>query len=990
MKHIFLLIVISFHFIGVSLSQSDGNISDLEESLKIQSDRLEIAQTLFDMGAYYQRKGNYDLAFDNYEKSLRIRIDSLGEIDLQVAEIYHAQGNTFHNLNNFNVAEKLYYKALEIKKSILDEDHSQLGESYSDLSELNREKGNYQKALSLNKIALENRIKNLGENHPKVADTYSNLAIVYDDITNYEKALKINKIALDIRLKYYHEDHYDIAKSYNNIAIIYIKLGNYEKALESIQKAIDIKVNLLGDNHISLANSYSNISELYLQLGDYTKSMNFEEKALEIRKEILGEHNIDIAASYYTLAKASYNFGELTKSLKLARKTLNIRKEVLGEMHIEVANSYRLISQINLKLNEYNKAIEFNKKALHIWANILGEHHIYSGRSHLVFANIYYKQELYKDALRQNKKALEILTDKLGEDHHETTASLINLANINQALKNYAEADSIWYSIINNSLKRLNETYIFLSDNQRLEYAKTLTEVYKNFYSYVSKHGTETNRSLAANLSLNTKSLALDYSVSARELINSTENKKIVELHNDLNKIKKNISLAELMTKKDLDNSGFDLTDMRNQQDNISRKILADKLIKEKLYKEPLDWDNVQSQLNPDEVILDFIRVQEETCKSWVYYALLIKNNMSSPQFIRISDELTLSGLLKTSNKNGQPNYIKSENDLIALYKNIWKPISSYLNEINKVHISSAGLLHQIDFEVLQNESGNFIAEHFEIHYYNSIRDFAKIKKLNSLNKPNEKKQYLNAVLFGDITYDLSVHKESNKGTNQVFRDGIDPLPATIDEINIVGNIIEDNGGRCARIRGIHATEDVFNNYRGNNSPDIYHFATHGKYLSPLDSIGSKAALKNRMHTSGNPLQRSMLMLSGANNTWTAKKYISRSNQDGILTAYEITNMDFNDTELVVLSACNTGLGDIHDTEGVIGLQSAFKLAGVKNVLVSLWKVNDVATKDLMILFYENLLTKNQDAASALRNAKTTMRDKGAKSENWAGFILIE
>jgi len=163
--------------------------------------------------------------------------------------------------------------------------------------------------------------------------------------------------------------------------------------------------------------------------------------------------------------------------------------------------------------------------------------------------------------------------------------------------------------------------------------------------------------------------------------------------------------------------------------------------------------------------------------------------------------------------------------------------------------------------------------------------------------------------------------------------------------------------------------------------------------LSPFDSLGKQVTgLQDRLHISGNPLQRSMLMLSGANNTWTSNEYIPRSDKDGILTAYEVTHLDLSNTKLVVLSACNTGLGDIHDTEGVLGLQSAFKLAGVNHVVVSLWKVNDAATKELMVAFYKNLLTKKQDAPTALRNAKTEIRSRSedVKPAHWAGFILIE
>ena len=157
------------------------------------------------------------------------------------------------------------------------------------------------------------------------------------------------------------------------------------------------------------------------------------------------------------------------------------------------------------------------------------------------------------------------------------------------------------------------------------------------------------------------------------------------------------------------------------------------------------------------------------------------------------------------------------------------------------------------------------------------------------------------------------------------------------------------------------------------------------------EKSGQLTGSRDRLRTADNPLQRSALMLYGANETWTKGRPILGSGEDGILTALEVTTLDLQNTDLVVLSACSTGLGNVHNTEGVFGLQRAFKLAGVEYVVASLWDVDDAATKDLMVLFYENLLLKKQDPVTALRNAKDELReDDGYEPKDWAGFILIE
>ena len=269
-----------------------------------------------------------------------------------------------------------------------------------------------------------------------------------------------------------------------------------------------------------------------------------------------------------------------------------------------------------------------------------------------------------------------------------------------------------------------------------------------------------------------------------------------------------------------------------------------------------------------------------------------------------------------------------------------------------------------------------------------------------NIEEQSRKMTYKNMVLLGHILYDTE-HKgqylDDLESYDTLFtrntRDGILPLKETLEEVMKIKDVGTNARLKTTMLTVDAASEDTVQYFVGEHAPNIIHFATHGVFLPPPGKRYSKSDSTNtrsRLSTTHNPLQRSALMLYGANETWTKGRPILGSGEDGILTALEVTALDLQNTNLVVLSACSTGLGDVHNTEGVFGLQRAFRLAGVEYVVASLWDVDDGATKELMVKFYENLLKKKQDPTTALRNAKDYFRDKGWEPVDWAGFILIE
>jgi len=966
---------------------------------------------------------DHNKALSHYNKALRIRKTKLSQNHLDIAQIECRIALVYSNMGEHNKSMALNNEVLEIRTDSLGNDH-ELVAAHKNIGNTHQELGNYKLALESHHQLTILLIERLGKDHQDVADSYWTCGLISKMMLNYSEALEHYTKALNIweniysghqyDIAYawwymgealrnmgsynlsleYHEtslkmliellgnDHIDVAGAYWNCGIVYEHLYNYEDAIKYLRNALQIYEPIHKENYVSVA---TQMADMYTQLGNYNKATQIFNRISQM-KEVLIENPYLEEQRLFMLSRLQHDIGNFNEARKLSEESLDIAIEEFGEMHFRVASIYTLMAVIFREL-DLEKSREASFKALEISSKIYPDNHPDLAHSYFNLSMVNRQLEQYEEAIENNNKAIEVWRKQLDEDHPNIISCYVNLAIIYEKKKQHKQAQSIWHDVISKNLKRLNETYHFLPISQRIEYANTLRNSFNGFYSYVSKYGNNDMNKLAAYLSLNSNSLALDYSISIREMIYQTKNDTLNTLKKELDEVNREISQIELFTDEERQEKKYDISHMTGKQEQLTQEI--EDALKGHLKIESISWQTLQESLAPGDVTIDFISFYEEHENTVSYYAILTKSDIDAPHFIRIGSDNELQPFFETTEYESKPLYINNSTELNTLREIIWQPLTPYLQGVENIHMSSSGLLHRIDFDLLQDSNTNKFSSNYKFHYYNSIRDFVKkASQARGAKRSNHKPKHV--VLVGDIEYDYAEQDESEETLNTSLRDGLDPLPATKEEISIISEIVTNNNGTNRLITGRQANEQVLQNITQESSPHIFHFATHGKYLSPVDSIGQQAMMQNRMQSSANPMQRSMLMLSGANHAWTSKEHITRSDQDGILTALEISTMDFNHVDLVVLSACNTGLGDVYNTEGIIGLQSAFKLAGAKNVIVSLWKVNDVATKDLMILFYENLLTKNQDVATALRNAKRTMKEKGAKPEHTAGFILIE
>lgn len=211
-------------------------------------------------------------------------------------------------------------------------------------------------------------------------------------------------------------------------------------------------------------------------------------------------------------------------------------------------------------------------------------------------------------------------------------------------------------------------------------------------------------------------------------------------------------------------------------------------------------------------------------------------------------------------------------------------------------------------------------------------------------------------------------------------------LGGTLTEINNINKLFKEKKWITTEYSGKYGSEENFKSLNGKNSPGILHISTHGFFFPEADSVVQNNT-RNPFKLNTNPLYRSGLILAGANYAWQCRPTIENID-DGVLTSYEVANTNLSNTDLVVLSACETGLGDIKTGEGVYGLQRAFQIAGAKSVIMSLWSVPDRETTELMSLFYNNWL-KGTNRHNAFRQAQLEMAKK-YPSYYWAAFVLVE
>ena len=937
-------------------------------------DHPTTANSYNNIGFVYSDMGDYPKALEFYTKALNIQEKVLGKDHPDVANSYNNIGSVYSDMGDYPKALDFYTKALNIREKVLGKDHPTTAISYNNIGSVYSNMSNYPKALEFFTKALNIKEKVLGKEHPSTALSYNNIGSVYSDMGDYPKALEFYTKALNIREKVLGKDHPDTATSYYVIGGIYKNIGNYPKALEFHTKALNIREKVLGKDHPDTANSYNDIGLVYSNMGNYSKALEFYTKALNIYEKVLGKNHPYTATSYNSIGLVYGGMGDYAKALEFHTKALDIQEKVLGKDHPKTAISYNNIGSVYSNMSNYPKALEFYTKALNIQEKVLGKEHPDTANSYNNIGSVYSDMGDYPKALEFYLKALDIQEKVLGKDHPKTAISYNNIGSVYNKMGDYLKAYS--YSKKAYYVLKLNrdKNFEILSNEQKKRFLEAnrwyLPHLLTNGYSYQqTAKDKEALSQEIYEIFINDKGILLDDENTIAMLKNISKDKDLTSKIDSLTSLKRAYAkLVGTMPKPEEAKSyqdklkalGEDIEKAEIEIAKMSPKF------KQELGIKDLKLSDLTSLLKPNELFVDIGYYGKN------YYIFSVDKS-GEVKFEKLNDKdsdtvnTTIKEFRADIDKIINATDANSSKALKELYNIvITNGIGDRIDKFNSLIISTDGALRLLPFETLM-DGNRYLIESKQIRYTPSAKEFIRTHKFNIKDEGKD------ITMFSDPNY------ESKSGKSMEMVADTPNVNKAVQTRSI------KNMGTFKRLRGFKKEEEVlqssFNgvklfsrenaneeNILAVKSPKILHITTHGYFISDENIT--------------NPMLKSGVALSGANIG------IKQQTGEGLVNALKLSGLSLDGTDLVVLSACETGLVDVKDTSSVASLPKTFIQAGSKNVLMSLWSVDDNSTVELMKEFYTDTQGNEKKFNEVLRNAKIKMIKEGKHPFYWAAFIM--
>ena len=783
------------------------------------------------------------------------------------------------------------------------------------------------------------------------------------------------------------------------LADAYNELYNPAKAYDYILRAYELRDDYLSSDHIYFDGILSDLALYCSRLGNYRDAIRYGLIAVKSKEPyIYSDSPYTYFNSLNNLATYYGDSGNREAELEVLQYLFN-RAEEIAPSVLEYPESpflYNLASCYSASGN-YAQAINTGLRVKEIREKWGGGTQIAS--IDLLLARTYRRDGQLYEALKYAVLASDLLNKIGGDDNLSLSHTYDLLAMIYKDLGKFAEAEKMERQAMNLTCNNIINNFADLSAEDRASYWSRFSNLFNVWYpNYFYRANIKDASELYNKSALFAKGILLNSETELSKLLIESGDvdalKKYHQLLNDrsqLSKIESGIS----------DSIASDFSDsLKADAIRIERELIKEcKAFGDYTANMRTTWRDVQAALHQDDAAIEFLAFplidkDDKILNNYLYAAIVLKKKETQPHFIALFSEEELNAI--------------GNNDLYGkrLYKLVWGSLDKYLSDVKNIYFSPAGKLYNINIEVLPE----IVSKNKNKNYYRVSSTRILAHSPRTVSGEDE-----NTILYGGLKYDTSISqlvassREHNVGNSSYSGDienidlryGWGYLPETLTEVNSIESILKQSDIPTQVYTGVEGTEDSFKSYNG-QSCKIIHLATHGFYYTASDSVSLRKAHLDYMsnglerdncsYVGDLSLTRSGLLMSGCDNILHGEQ-LPGGIEDGILFSKEIANMNMKRVELITLSACDSGLGDITG-EGVFGLQRAFKKAGAQAILMSLWKVDDKATCLLMTRFYENLLLRRMTKIESLKDAQKFVRayENGEYNDPkyWAAFILLD
>jgi len=793
------------------------------------------------------------------------------------------------------------------------------------------------------------------------SQTLSNLGLLYQSRGMYSKASPYNEKSLELRK--IADNKGMLVVSINNNAVLKKETGNYSEAEAGLNQALE----LAKSNSDSMAKAliYNNLAMTYLDMNNLKSAESFMLLSLKEAGKVLKQYSSNYIKLQINLANI-YRFEKKYPEAESIYLTAIMVKESKLGVHPDLAHLKKGLAQVYMEMGRTEEVEKLLKSALHIDKTKLGEKNPATLSVQQELANFYRYTS-------NNSRALDLITDVVekkkeiyGESHPNYIQALEDLALTQWQSSRHNEAKNNYKIVIDNTLNYINTFFNSLNDNEKTLYWEKTNSRLQRFYAFAIanyKNDSELTGQLY-NTVINTKGFLLSNSSKIRNIISSSADESLKKSYHQWIETKENLNQAYQLSKEEIAEQKINIDSLKQRTDNLERELSQkSSLFKDANSNSLATYDTIQQKLKPDEAAAEVVQLNEYKngfTGNGSFIALLIrKKELILVELGNVSDiqKAILEFRDKTINQ-------KPENEAYDL---TWKMLDKELNDINKLYLSLDGAYHQLSINALKGPDGKYLVDRYSLQFLGNSKDILGVKKTESrLVKPKT------AFLIGNPLY----------GKSGV----IDQLPGTETEVKNISKLLATYNIKATTLFGKDATEARVKDI---HSPNILHIATHGYFLADLSQMETSKVLGVDISAAKeNPLLRSGVLLAGCDNVFDESYRPAPNSENGVLTAYEAMSLNLDNTDLVVLSACETGLGSVKQGEGVYGLQRAFLIAGAKSIIMSLWGVSDEATMELMTLFYNNY-AKSGNRQQAFSDAIKQLKAKYKDPYFWSAFVML-
>ena len=1026
-------------------------IQPMQEVLGVEEDSTIAAQSM--LGQLYLSVGRYKEAQDLLVKTMTILTQIQADdtesgllVKENLALAHKLQGNLDQSL-------ELYQAVLAFKQENFETDDPEIILTSASLADVYRMKGMYQEAKPLFIQAIDFYAQLPKEEQGDMYAVLTNLADLFLNTGDYQQAEKLYQQVYDYEKKLLGEKHINTIIDLNNLAGVYRAQGRYAEAEKAFLKAYNTILGMHGNNHPETISIANNIALLYQDQGLFDKAEPILKAGLSGAQKTLGESSPKTLAIMNNLAMLYESQGVFKLSEPLYNKTIILNEKTFGINHQNTVASVNNLAYLYLIQERYDEAEESFDKVFRIWKKELGINHQFTLKALNNLARVYHKQDKLEQAEKMFDQALKLRKENLGESHPDVVRSMIDLAALYlsqheqaKALKLGTEAVKLAENVLGDkhpytfeALNNLADIYenigkldlalgvrqdIFnrrtdffervlwaAGENTRQGYISINKPEQDKFLGLlVKKQGTK-YAEMALNVSLKRKGLLLKIASEIHKIIEMSDSPEMSAKAEEINNKRKELSAKTLSGPVDetIDEFRQKLADLEIDVNDLQAEISRFSLIYH-VASTPVSVADVFQNLSENEVLVDFLTYDDGFSTNLI--ALVARKEVGYCDDDNICDRMV--EMVHLGNLKDFAEYVNVYREVIQdedadddevmdygnqLYEKLWKPILPFIRGRETVYLVPDSILHLLPFDAMVDDDQDYLVQKYNLSILSSARDIV-VPPL-----PAAQGEF---TIFAGPDYDIENKKEEIKkvsgkrGANidrgmRISSHGLrslsfEPLDGAEIEGETIAQITTDRKQKSLMLTQKQAEENALRSF--SEPPKMLHIATHGFFLKAEERLKRRllSAQRGGRQTTpppgDNPLLRAGLAFAGINSNAPFLGDIDTDN-DGVLTAMEVIGLKLSGTQLVVLSACETGVGEIHAGEGVYGLRRSFQEAGVHSVVNSLWPVSDEGTRLLMTEFYSELY-KGLNPRDALRNAQKFMLDSEWNHPYyWAAFVVV-